>query len=142
VTNIGIKERQVGDVTILDTIGNGRVGLRFGTSTVTLPRAVQSLLEEGHHKILLNLKGIGYIDANGLGELVSAYVTVKENGGRMKLLNLTELLRELMMTTKLLTLFDVYQSEAEAVNSFDKRESAPGAETARSSSDERAVNSD
>ena len=141
MTNIGIKERQVGDVTILDTIGNGRVGLRFGTSTVTLPRAVQSLLEEGHHKILLNLKGIGYIDANGLGELVSAYVTVKENGGRIKLLNLTELLRELMMTTKLLTLFDVYQSEVEAVNSFEKRDSEPRAETARSSSDERAINS-
>lgn len=130
MTNIGIKERQVGDVTILDTIGNGRVGLRFGTSTVTLPRAVQSLLEEGHDKILLNLKGIVYIDAGGLGELVSAYITVNEKGGRMKLLNLTELLRELMMSTKLLTLFDVYQSEAEAVNSFERLESQPRAETA------------
>ena len=134
MTNIGIKERQVGGVTILDTIGNGRVGLRFGTSTVTLPRAVQSLLEEGHDKILLNLKGIAYIDAGGLGELVSAYITVNEKGGRMKLLNLTELLRELMMTTKLLTLFDVYQNEAEAVNSFEKRESSPGEELADGSS--------
>ena len=137
MTNIGIKERQVGNVTILDTIGNGRVGLRFGTSTVTLPRAVQSLLEEGHDQILLNFKGIAYIDAGGLGELVSAYITVKENGGRIKLLNLTELLRELMMTTKLLTLFDVYQSESEAVNSFERGDSEFRAEMAGGSSDDR-----
>ncbi len=130
MTNIGIKERQVGDVTILDTDGNGRIGLRFGGSTVTLPKAVESLLEEGHNQILLNLAGIGYINAGGLGELVSAYITVNENGGRIKLLHLTEMLRDLMVTTKLLTIFDVYHSESEAVDSFEKREPAPCPESA------------
>jgi anti-sigma B factor antagonist len=119
VTNIGIKERQVGNVTILDTDGNGRIGLRFGASTVPLPKAVQSLLEEGHDQILLNLAGVGYIDAGGLGELISTYITVNQNGGRIKLLHLTEMLRELMMTTKLLTVFDVYDSESEALDSFE-----------------------
>ena len=118
VTNIGIKERQVGTVTILDTDGNGRIGLRFGASTVPLPKAVQSLLEEGHDQILLNLAGVGYIDAGGLGELVSTYFAVNQSGGQMKLMHLTEMLRELMTTTKLLTVFDVYDSESEALDSF------------------------
>lgn len=122
MNKIGIKERQVGRVTVLDADGKGRIGLRFGGSTVTLPKAVQSLLEEGRNQILLNLAGVGYIDAGGLGELVSTYITVNEYGGRIKLLNLTEMLRELMMTTKLLTLFDVYNSESEAMDSFEGRE--------------------
>jgi len=125
VTNIGIKERQVGSITILDADGKGRIGLRFGSSTVPLPKAVQSLLDEGRNQILLNLAGVGYIDAGGLGELVSTYITVNEYGGRIKLLNLTEMLRELMKTTKLLTIFDVYDSESEAMNSFAERESPP-----------------
>jgi len=119
VTNIGIKERQVGKITILDTDGNGRVGRRFGAATVPLPKAVQSLLEEGRDQIILNLAGVGYIDAGGLGDLVSTYITVNENGGRIKLLHLTQTLRELMMTTKLLTIFDVYDTESEAVISFE-----------------------
>jgi len=130
VTNIGIKERQVGSVTILDADGKGRIGLRFGGSTVALPKAVQSLLEEGRKQILLNLAGVGYIDAGGLGELVSTYITVNEYGGRIKLLNLTETLRELMMTTKLLTIFDVYNSESEAMDSFEEREPQPRSESA------------
>jgi anti-sigma B factor antagonist len=130
VTNIGIKERQVGSVTILDADGKGRIGLRFGGSTVTLPKAVQSLLEEGRNQILLNLAGVGYIDAGGLGELVSTYITVNEYGGRIKLLNLTEMLRELMMTTKLLTIFDVYNSESEAMDSFAEREHPPRSDSA------------
>jgi anti-sigma B factor antagonist len=130
VTNIGIKERQVGSVTILDADGKGRIGLRFGGSTVTLPKAVQSLLEEGRNQILLNLAGVGYIDAGGLGELVSTYITVNEYGGRIKLLNLTEMLRELMMTTKLLTIFDVYNSESEAMDSFEEREPPPRSDSA------------
>ena len=130
MTNIGIKERQVGNVTILDADGKGRIGLRFGSSTVTLPKAVQSLLEEGRNQILLNLAGVGYIDAGGMGELVSTYITVNEYGGRIKLLNLTEMLRELMTATKLLTIFDVYNSESEALDSFAKREPPSCSESA------------
>jgi len=130
VSNIGIKARQVGSITILDADGKGRIGLRFGGSTVPLPKAVQSLLDEGRNQIVLNLAGVVYIDAGGLGELVSTYVTVNEYGGRIKLLNLTEVLRELMKTTKLLSIFDVYNSESEAMDSFEEREPAPRSDSA------------
>jgi anti-sigma B factor antagonist len=119
VSNIGIKERRVGSVTILNTDGEIRIGLRFGGSSVSLPSAVDSLLEQGRHHILLNLEGVASIDARGLGELVSTYVVVTKGGGQFKLFNLTQLLRELMMTTKLLTVFDVYENESQAIASFE-----------------------
>lgn len=106
--------------------------MRFGGSTVTLPKAVQSLLDEGRNQIVLNLAGVGYIDAGGLGELVSTHITVNDYGGRIKLLNLTEALRELMQTTKLLTIFDVYDSEAEAMASFAELESTTRSDAALS----------
>lgn len=118
MTNIGIKERRVEGVTILDADGQGRISLRFGASTVPLPKAVQSLLEEGQNHILLNLAGVMYIDADGLLELVSTWITVNEKGGQIKVVHLTPKLRELMTDTKVLTLFDVYESESQAVDSF------------------------
>jgi anti-sigma B factor antagonist len=118
VSNIGIKERRVGSVTILSADGEIRIGLRFGGSSVSLPSAVDSLLEQGQHNILLNLEGVASIDARGLGELVSTYMVVTRSGGQFKLLNLTQMLRELMMTTKLHTVFDVYETESQAVDSF------------------------
>jgi len=119
VSNIGIKERRVGSVTILNTDGEIRIGLRFGGSSVSLPSAVDSLLEQGQRHILLNLEGVVSIDARGLGELVSTYVVVTKSGGQFKLFNLTQVLRELMMTTKLLTVFDVYENESQAIDSFE-----------------------
>ena len=118
VSNIGIKERRVGSVTILSADGEIRIGLRFGGSSVSLPSAVDSLLEQGQRHILLNLAGVASIDARGLGELVSSYIVVTRSGGQFKLLNLTQMLRELMMTTKLQTFFDVYETESQAVDSF------------------------
>ena len=118
MSNIGIKERQVGSVTILKADGEIRIGLRFGGSSVSLPSAVDSLLEQGQRHILLNLAGVASIDARGLGELVSSYMVVTRSGGQFKLLNLTHMLRELMMTTKLQTVFEVYETESEAVSSF------------------------
>jgi len=118
MTNIGIKERRVEGVTILDADGQGRICLRFGASTVPLPKAVQSLLEEGQNHILLNLAGVSYIDAGGLRELVSTCITVNENGGQIKVVHLTKELRELMANTKVLTLFDVFENESQAVDSF------------------------
>ena len=118
MSNIGIKERRVGSVTILSADGEIRIGLRFGGSSVSLPSAVGSLLEQGQHHILLNLEGVSSIDARGLGELVSSYVLVTRRGGQFKLLNLTQMLRELMMTTKLHTVFDVYETESQAIDSF------------------------
>ena len=108
-------------MTILDADGQVRFGLRFGGSTVPLPKAVQSLLEVGQNQILLNLAGVAYIDASGLGELVSTYITVNENGGQIKLVNLTQRVSELMTSTKLLCVFDTYETELEALDSFENR---------------------
>jgi anti-sigma B factor antagonist len=118
LTNLGIKERRVGSVTILDPADKMRIGLRFGGSSVSLPNAVESLLAHGQTQILLNLEGVDHIDANGLGELVSMHITVNEKGGQIKLVHLTQRLSELMASTKLLAVFDVYENESQAVDSF------------------------
>ena len=106
--------RQVGNVTVLDMDGN----IRIGDSTVALQEAIRGLLAEGKNQILLNLARVAYIDSLGLGELISIHITLKKNGGQIKLLHLTQRLRELMTITKLLTVFDVYEDEAEALDSF------------------------
>ena len=126
MSDIGIRERQVGNVTILDTDGQVRIGLRFGGSSVPLSKAVDSLLEKGANQILLNLEGASSVNARVLGEIVSTYVNVNKNGGQFKLFNLKPLVRELMMTTKLLTIFDVYENESQAVESFLGHASASG----------------
>ena len=112
--NLYINERRVGDVTILDLKGRARVG---GT-TVSLHRSIHSLLNEEKTLILLNLSGVTYVDSCGLGEMVASYVTARAKGGDIKLLNVTESLRELMSVTDLLSVFDVYENEQEAVASF------------------------
>jgi len=112
--NLYIKERQIGDVTILDLKGR----LRVGGATVALHRSFRSLVQEEKILILLNLAGVTHIDSSGLGELISSHVTVFNKGGEIKLVQLTETLRELMSVTKLLTVFDVYENEADALLSF------------------------
>jgi anti-sigma B factor antagonist len=115
MAELNIAERQAGDVTVLDM--NGKITI--GEGSVALRTAIRRLLEEGKKKILLNLAGVGYIDSSGIGELVSSYTAInKEEGGQLKLLNLTQKLQDLLTITKLLTVFDVYESEAEALNSF------------------------
>jgi anti-sigma B factor antagonist len=130
LSNIGIKQQRVGDVTVLHTDGKLRIGLKFGGSGVPLTNAIDSLLEEGQNRILLNLEGVTSIDAKGMGELVSNYVAVKKQGGQFKLSNLTQMLRELMITTKLLTVFDVYENEAQAIDGFTNYGFASAPETA------------
>ena len=132
MTNIGIKERRVDTVTILDADSNLRFALRFGASTVSLPSAIQSLLEEDQSQILLNLEGVVRIDARSLGQVVSAHVSVSKKGGRMKLLHLTERVRELMMTAKLLTVFEIFEDESKAVDSFKGDLFTPALESALS----------
>src|SRR4029078_6283534 len=88
--------------------------------SVALRTAIRRLLEEGKKRILLNLAGVGYIDSSGIGELVSSYTAIGKEKGQLKLLNLTQKLQDLLTITKLLTVFDVYESEAEALNSFKK----------------------
>src|SRR5438128_10920265 len=99
MTNIGIKERRVEGVTILDADGQGRISLRFGASTGPLPKAVQSLLEEGQNHILLNLAGVTYIDADGLLELVSTWITVNQNIGKFQVVHMIPKLVELAADT-------------------------------------------
>ena len=114
MADINISERQAGDVTILDL--NGKVTI--GEGSVALRSAIRRLLGEGKNKILLNLGGVGYIDSSGIGELVSSYTAINKEQGQLKLLNLTQKLQDLLTITKLLTVFDVYENEAEALNSF------------------------
>ncbi len=114
MAELNIRERQAGDITVLDMDGK----ITIGEGSVALRSAIRRLLEEGKTKILLNLAGVGYIDSSGIGELVSSYTAIGKENGQLKLLNLTEKLRDLLAITKLLTVFDVYESESEALNSF------------------------
>ena len=98
-----VSTRQVDGVTILDL--SGRITL--GEGSVTIRDAVRDLLAKGQKKILLNLGDINYIDSSGIGELVSAFTTVKNAGGELKLLNLTKKVHDLLQITKLYTVFDV-----------------------------------
>lgn len=112
--NLYINERKVGKVTVLDMKGR----IRIGGGTVALHKSIRCLVEEEKTEILLNLAGVTHIDSTGLGELISSHVTVTNKGGHIKLTGLTESLRELMTITKLLTIFDVYDDEPEAIGSF------------------------
>ena len=106
--------RQVDGVTIVDC--SGRITL--GEGSVILRDSVRELLGKGNKKILLNLGDVNYIDSSGIGELVSAYTTVKNQGGELKLLNLTKKVHDLLQITKLYTVFDVRDDETTAVKSF------------------------
>ena len=79
---------------------------------------INSLIQQGHKKLILNLEGVPYVDSAGLGEIVRTYTTVSRQGGNLKLLNLTKRIEDLLSITKLLTVFDTYESEQEALNSF------------------------
>src|SRR5436853_6792204 len=115
MAELNIRERQAGDVTILDLEGR----ITIGDGNVSLRNAIRRLIEEGKKKILLNLAGVGYIDSSGIGELVSSYTAInKEEGGQLKLLSLTQKLQDLLTITKLLTVFDAYDTEAEALSKF------------------------
>jgi anti-sigma B factor antagonist len=106
--------REVGGVTIVDLSGK----ITLGEGGITLREEVRKLVGEGQKKIVLNLADVNYIDSSGLGELVSAYTAVKNAGGELKLLNLTSKVRDLLVITKLVTVFDVKDDEASAVSSF------------------------
>ena len=109
-----IDERAIGDVVILDV--KGRVML--GEGDEVLKDKINSILNQGRKKIILNLAAVPYIDSAGLGEVVRTYTTVSRQGGQLKLLNVTKRITDLLAITKLLTVFDTYDSESEAVQSF------------------------
>jgi len=109
-----IKSRRLDDVVVLDI--SGRITL--GEGTVTLRDALQKLLNAGERKLVMNLEDVDYIDSAGLGELVTAYTVVRAQGGQLKLLKLTHRVHDLLQITKLLTVFDAYDSETEAIKSM------------------------
>jgi len=106
--------RQVDGVTIVDL--SGRITL--GEGSIILRDTIRDLIGKGNKKILLNLGDVNYIDSSGIGELVSAFTTVRNQGGDLKLLNLTKKVHDLLQITKLYTVFDVKEDEASAVKSF------------------------
>jgi anti-sigma B factor antagonist len=115
MAELDVNERQAGDVTILDM--NGAV--RIGEGSIALRDSIRGLADQGKKKVLLNLAKVNYIDSSGIGELIANYTTISRQGGQLKLLNLTEKIQNLLVITKLLTVFDAYDNEAEALKSFE-----------------------
>jgi anti-sigma B factor antagonist len=109
-----IEMRTIGDVRVLDFSGK----ITLGEGTMTVRNTVLDVLKDGGKKIILNLADVNYIDSSGIGELVRTYITVSSGGGQLKLLSLTKKIQELLQITKLLTVFQVYDSESAALASF------------------------
>ncbi|HXC72860.1 MAG TPA: STAS domain-containing protein [Pyrinomonadaceae bacterium] len=114
MAELDLKERQAGDVTILDLTGE----VRIGEGSVALRDSIRNLADQGKKKVLLNLAGVKYIDSSGIGELIANYTTISRQGGQLKLLKLTDRVQNLLVITKLLTVFDSYDDESEALKSF------------------------
>ena len=109
-----IAERAVGDVMVLDLKGK----ITLGEGDELLKDKVNSLVNQGHKKIILNLAEVPYIDSAGLGEVVRTYTTVSRQGGSLKLLNLTKRITDLLSITKLVNVFETFDAESDAIKSF------------------------
>jgi anti-sigma B factor antagonist len=112
--SVKLTSRQVGDVTVIDAAG--RITLGEGASQFR--DTIRELSAQGKKKLLLNLGEVSYIDSSGIGEMVSGFTTVTNNGGQFKLVGLSKRIKDLLQITKLYTVFDTYDDEAEAVRSF------------------------
>jgi anti-sigma B factor antagonist len=108
--------RDIGDATVLDI--SGRITL--GEGSALLRQMVRELLEHGRKFIVLNLGDVSYIDSSGIGEMVSSYTAVRNQGGELKLLHLTKKVHDLLLITKLFTVFDVHTDETKAISSFPR----------------------
>jgi anti-sigma B factor antagonist len=113
-----IEQRVVGDVAVMQVLGDITLGKG---GDVILKDKVQSLLQQGYRKMLIDLGKVSYVDSAGLGQLVQVYATTSHLGGSLKLLNLTKRLKDLLVLTKLLTVFETYDSEEAALASFDNK---------------------
>lgn len=112
--SLKINKREADGITVVEMSGR----LTLGDATVQLRETMRGLLESGKKKIVLNLGEVGYIDSSGLGELVSNFTTVKNQGGELKLASLTQKVNDLLTVTKLYTVFEVHNDEAAAIQSF------------------------
>jgi anti-sigma B factor antagonist len=114
--NLQATQRDIGDTTVVDI--SGRITL--GEGSALLRTMVRQLLETGRKYIVLNLADVSYIDSSGIGELVSSFTAVKKEGGELKLLHLTKKIHDLLLITKLFTVFDVHNDEEKAIASFSR----------------------
>lgn len=112
---MNIDQKMAGDVTVVTITGD--ITLNQG-GDVLLKDKIQSLLQQGHRKLVLDLGGVAYVDSAGLGQLVQIHATAKNQGGALRIANVTKKLKDLLVVTKLVTVFDSYDSEKEAVASF------------------------
>ncbi len=112
--SVKLNTRQVGNVSVLDVAGR----ITLGEGSAALREALRDMVAKNQNKILLNLGDVTYIDSSGIGELVSGYTTVTNTGGQLKLLNLNKRVKDLLQITKLYTVFEVKEDEAEAIRSF------------------------
>ncbi len=112
--SVKLTSRQVGDVTVLDAAG--RITLGEGASTFR--EKIRELVNNNNKKVLLNLSDVSYIDSSGIGEMVSGFTTVTNSGGQLKLLGLSKRVKDLLQITKLYTVFEAFEDEAQAVRSF------------------------
>jgi len=112
---MNISERSVSDVIIVDV--SGKVTLGDGGDAM-LKDKMGSLVQQGQKKVLLNLGEVSYVDSAGLGAIVQAYATLNKNGGQLKLVNATKRIKDLLAITKLLTIFETHDTEAEGLKSF------------------------
>ena len=112
--SVKLNTRQVGNVSVIDVAGR----ITLGEGSAALRETLRDMVAKNQNKILLNLADVTYIDSSGIGELVSAFTTVTNNGGQLKLLNLNKRVKDLLQITKLYTVFEVKEDEADAIRSF------------------------
>ena len=112
--SVKLTTRQVGDVSVIDAVGR----LTLGEAASTFRDTIRDLATKGNKKLLLNLSDVSYIDSSGIGEMVSGFTTVTNQGGQLKLLGLSKRVKDLLQITKLYTVFEVFEDEATAVRSF------------------------
>jgi anti-sigma B factor antagonist len=118
--NMTVRTRRMGDVTVVDIAGR----IVLGKESATLRELVSQLTNDGSRKLLFNLAEVSYIDSSGLGNLVSALTNVRRQGGELKLVNLNKNVHDLIQITRLYTVFDVFDGEAEALRSFGQSAAA------------------
>ena len=123
MSGLNITQRRAGDVVILDL--DGKIAL--GETNRSLHESLRGLADSNEKNIIINLANVTTIDSSGLGELVAGFASLERSGGTMKLLNLQQRITELMTITKLFTVFDVFENEADAVASFGKSADTAGA---------------
>ncbi len=114
MSSLSIGQRQARDITVLDLEGD----ITIGEGASEVHSAIKRLMEQGKFKILLNLAAVDYLDSDGLGKLIAGYTSLRKEGGELKLLNLTTNVQDVLVITKLVTVFEVFEDEAAAINSF------------------------